>query len=328
MPALAQVAIHPSQFPEKIRRDLLRCLRLRRIAPKFHYESYQQSQKWLALHEAYSPSRTEADCAAVYDRAFRAAAKELGSRAATLVGLGCGGGQKDARLLLLLAKRGKAISYVPCDVSVALVLTASQAARSAVAGIACHPLVFNLDHAPKSPEIFATFGGAGKVRLFTFFGMIPNFEPATILPKLAAFVRPSDFLLFSANLAPGPDYAAGARRVLPGYDNALTRDWLLTFWHDLGVEEEDGRLRFSIEDSSLQVKRIAADFIFTRRRTLCVYGERFDFKKGAKVRLFFSYRYTPPLITSLLARHRLNVIGQWITASGEEGVFLCRKKRA
>ncbi|HZM04618.1 MAG TPA: L-histidine N(alpha)-methyltransferase [Candidatus Saccharimonadales bacterium] len=328
MPALVQVAIHPSQFPEKVRRDLLRCLRVRQIAPKFHYESYQQSQKWLALHEAYSPSRTEADCAAVYDRAFRAAVKALGSRAASLVGLGCGGGQKDARLLSLLANHDRAVSYVPCDVSVALVLTASQAARSAVPGIACHPLVFNLDDVEKSTDVLGTLDGAGKVRLLTFFGMIPNFEPGTILPKLAAFVRPSDFLLFSANLAPGPAYAAGVRRVLPGYDNALTRDWLLTFWHDLGVEAEDGTLRFSMEDSDAKVKRIAADFVFTRRRTLCVYGERFDFKKGAKVRLFFSYRYTPALITSLLTRHRLNVIGQWIPALGEEGVFLCRKKRA
>ena len=39
--------------------------------------------------------------------------------------------------------------------------------------------------------------------------MIPNFEPQIILPKLATLVRPKDFLLFSANLAPGKNYAAG-----------------------------------------------------------------------------------------------------------------------
>ena len=66
--------------------------------------------------------------------------------------------------------------------------------------------------------------------------MIPNFEPQVILPKLASLVRPADFLLFSANLAPGKNYAAGMKKILPQYDNAPTRDWLMTFLLDLGVE--------------------------------------------------------------------------------------------
>ena len=77
--------------------------------------------------------------------------------------------------------------------------------------------------------------------------MIPNFEPQIILPKLASLVRPKDFLLFSANLAPGQNYAAGVKKVLPQYDNPLTRDWLMTFLLDLGVEQSDGELRFKID---------------------------------------------------------------------------------
>ena len=64
--------------------------------------------------------------------------------------------------------------------------------------------------------------------------MIPNFEPEQILPKLASLIRPNDFLLFSANLAPGKNYAAGVKKILPQYDNCLTRDWLMTFLIDLG----------------------------------------------------------------------------------------------
>ena len=78
-------------------------------------------------------------------------------------------------------------------------------------------------------------------RITTFFGMIPNFEPQIILPRLASLVRPKDFLLFSANLAPGNNYAAGVKKVLPQYDNPLTRDWLMTFLLDLGVERNDGQ---------------------------------------------------------------------------------------
>jgi hypothetical protein len=77
MSSLAHVAIHASQFPENVRRDLLESLRTRRVNHKFHYDSIKQAQQWLALHQAYSPSRRDADCAATYDRSFAAAAARM-----------------------------------------------------------------------------------------------------------------------------------------------------------------------------------------------------------------------------------------------------------
>jgi L-histidine Nalpha-methyltransferase len=323
MSVLAHVAVHSSLIPENVQRDLLQSLRARRIDPKFHYASYKQSQKWLALHEVWSPSRIDADCAALYDCSFLAAAGALNSSRVRVIGLGCGGGQKDARLLGSLAGQGREISYTPCDISLALVLTAYRAARTAVPGIRCDPLVCDLAVAEDLPEVLHRQEGAPTVHLITFFGMIPNFEPEVIMPRLAALLRPGDLLLFSANLAPGPDYAAGVQQVLPGYDNPQTRDWLLTFLLDLGVEPDDGFVRFSIEDTPSALKRIVADFCFTKERILQVHGERFEFREGDKVRLFFSYRYTPSLIASLFSEHKLAILSQWITASGEEGVFLC-----
>ncbi len=204
MSALAHVAVHSSQFPENVQRDLLQSLRARRIDPKFHYASYKQSQKWLALHEAWSPSRIDADCAALYDRSFSAAAGALASSRVRLIGLGCGGGQKDARLLGSLTGQGREISYTPCDISLALVLTSSRAAQSAVPGIRCHPLVCDLASADDLPQIFRHEEDPPAVHVITFFGMIPNFEPEVIMPRLAALLRPGDLLLFSANLAPVP----------------------------------------------------------------------------------------------------------------------------
>src|SRR5262245_34930073 len=101
MSSTANVTIHASQFPEAIRRDLLESLRLRAVNHKFHYDSPKQTQKWLALHQAYAPSRNDADCAATYDAAFAGAAEAMGAPAVHLIGLGCGGGQKDTRLLQL-----------------------------------------------------------------------------------------------------------------------------------------------------------------------------------------------------------------------------------
>jgi hypothetical protein len=152
--------------------------------------------------------------------------------------------------------------------------------------------------------------------------MIPNFEPQEILPKLASLVGPDDLLLFSANLAPGNDYTAGMKTILPQYDNNLTRDWLMTFLLDLGIERRDGDLRFTLEGGRFGLKRVAAGFHFNRLRRIKIESQQFTFRRGENIRLFYSYRYTPERVHKVLARYQLNVCQQWITKSEEEGVFL------
>lgn len=325
MLSVVNVAIHSSQSPEHVRRDLLESLRTCRVNHKFHYDSVKQTNQWLALHQVYAPSRNDADCAATYDRAFVAAAQRLKATQVHLVGLGCGGGQKDKRLLKLLKIAGKAVSYTPSDVSVAMTLVAAQAVRSVVGAAQCFPLVCDLATADDLARILATHHNSSAARLVTFFGMIPNFEPEEILPKLAGLIRRQDTLLFSANLAPGSNYAAGVRKILPQYDNPLLREWLLTFLLDLGVARGDGAIHFTVEPGKSGLKRVMARFHFRRPRRIVVEGEAFTFKAGARIQLFFSYRYTPELVHTKLARQGLKVCDAWIAKSGEEGVFLVRR---
>src|SRR5690349_11999734 len=126
MSSATNVTIHASQFPESVQRDLLTSLRTRRVNHKFHYDIAKQTNRWLALHQKFSPSRNDKDCQAVYELAFKAAAAHIKVTHVHVIGLGCGGGQKDTRLLKLLKARGKKISYTPCDVASAMVLVARQ----------------------------------------------------------------------------------------------------------------------------------------------------------------------------------------------------------
>jgi L-histidine Nalpha-methyltransferase len=327
MSSAVSVCIHSSQFPENVRCDLLQSLRSREINHKFHYDSIKQTQKWLALHQAYSPSRIDPDCAAIYDQSFAAAASQIAAPRIHLIGLGCGGGQKDTRLLKLLKEQGKTTSYTPSDVSVAMVLVARQTATSVIPAENCFPFVCDLASTESVAEIFLSKADASSTRLLTFFGMIPNFEPQAILSKLTGYLRKDDWLLFSANLAPGNNYSAGVEKIFSLYDNDLTRDWLLTFLFDLGLERNDGELRFNIEDcpAGTELKRIAAFFHFAKRSVIQLPEEDFEFQSGDKMRLFFSYRYTPKRLSHLLAENGIAVLDQWITQSEEEGVFLCRK---
>ncbi len=324
MSSVVNVAIHESQSPENVRRDLLTSLRTWRVNHKFHYDSIKQTNRWLALHQAYSPSRNDADCAATYDRVFVEAVRRIKATQVHVIGLGCGGGQKDTRLLESLKRAGKVVSYTPSDVSVAMTLVAQRTAQKSLAAGKISPFVCDLATADDLSAVLDKQVPPRTTRLVTFFGMIPNFEPPEILPKLAALVRRQDTLLFSANLAPGPDYTAGVSKILPQYDNKLTREWLLTFLFDLGVERSDGELRFEIERGGSALRRVVARFHFRRRREISVDGAKLSLRRGESIRLFFSYRYTPALVMKHLVRHGLRMHDQWITKSGEEGVFLCR----
>jgi uncharacterized SAM-dependent methyltransferase len=319
----AQVFVHKSQFPENVRRDLLESLRSRIINHKFHYESYKQAAKWLALHEAYSPARRDPSCQRIYDEAFNATALAANSSVVHVIGLGVGGGQKEARLLELLCNRNIEISYTACDVSLPLVLTAREAALLFVSADNLSEVVCDLNGVS---DLTDALGNVGKnARIMTLFGIIPNFEPATLFPRLGKILHVGDLLLLSANLAPGNDYAAGVEKVLPQYNNPFTRDWLLTVLFDLGFERDDGELKFSIEADSRTLRRITAHFELKRSRVIRVLGEKIPFHAIERIRVFFSYRHTTQTIRSLLREQRIEVFGEWLNDAHEEGVFLCRK---
>jgi uncharacterized SAM-dependent methyltransferase len=341
-PITIAVEIHSSQFPERVRRDLIESLRTGRINHKFHYDSIKQAQKWLALHEAFSPARNDSDCRKIYANSFHAAAKIIAARTRNIfaplrekvvgpihvIGLGCGGGQKDVEILKILRRHQLEVHYTPCDVSVPLTLTASRAAARRISAAHIHPVVCDLATATDLPQVFQTHAPAGSSRLLTFFGMIPNFVPNQILPRLRSLIRRDDLLLLSANLAPGPDYAAGMIKIFPQYKNRLTSDWLLTFLQDLGIECDDGAIRFVIENGGQGLKRVGAHFKLSKKCVLKIGGETLTFQRGRELRLFFSYRYTPDRLRAVLKGFGLEVISRWITRSEEEGVFLCRRRRA
>ena len=247
------------------------------------------------MHQTFAPSRAEPGCVRAYEQGFEAAAACFNASRVHLVGLGCGGGRKDAALLRRLRGPGRELFYTPVDVGVAMALEGRESALAEIPEANCFPLVCDLALAGDLAGALEEPRAAGAARLYTFLGMIPNFEPETILPRLAALVRPGDVLLLSANLAPGVDYAAGVRRILPQYDNVLTRDWLLTFLIDLGAEPSDGSMRFRVEEDAAGIapSRVAAYFDFTRPRRLDLDGDRFEFFPGDSLRLFFSYRHTP-----------------------------------
>ena len=311
---------------------------------RFHYESEKQAQQWLAIPDAYSPARTDADCLQTYDRALSEIAANITSDSVALISIGCGGGQKDLTLLKHLT--GKNILYIPTDVSLPLTLTAhngvnlecgakrrfhfSSAAPdqpSTLSNFTSKPALLDL---PATPDL-ASFldslippDAQHAQRIIAFFGMLPNFEPDEALPILASALRPGDLLIASANLAPGPDYRAGVQKILPLYDNAPTRHWLATSLSDAGLQVSPSDIQFTIAEQNTLL-RIEAHYSFKTTQTLRLDSEHFTYTPNQTFRLFYSYRHTPDLLRALLQKHRLQITRHWLTASAEEGIFLGQK---
>jgi uncharacterized SAM-dependent methyltransferase len=326
--AFAFLTVHRSQWPAALRTELLASLAARTVNPKFHYDTPKQVRRWLALHEAVSPARRDPGVQAMYREAFQAAVREVGAGSVHLIGLGCGGGQKETQFIEVLVEAGISPHYSPTDVSVGMVLVAREHAQPHLPAEAMSPLVADLTTADDLHEFFDRHTPTGAARCFTCFGLVPNFTPELVRARLDRLLRPGDWLLLSANLAPGADYSRGVERILPQYDNALTRDWLLTFLLDLGVERSDGQLCFAIVEPPAEagLRRVQADFTFARLRELAVEGERWTFAPGDCLRVFFSYRYTLERLREMLRPVGLRERGHWMAASGEEGVMLLRRE--
>ena len=326
-----KVYVHPSQFPEVVFQDYLTSFSSKKINHKFHYDSVKQSQKWLKIHENYSPARQDENCIDAYAKCFQKTAEILDNDSSNLnlnsnlnlIGLGCGGGEKDKLLVSHLFNPQRTLTYYPVDVSLSLAIISAQKIAGAFTNLQIQPIVCDL---LQSDNLISLLDNQDKRNIITFFGMIPNFAPEEILPILSNFLNEGDLLLFSANLAPGSDNLKGVQKVFPQYNNELTKEWLITVLLDAGVERKDGDIQFTIEDDeNSQLKRITAYFELQNDVSFTLENQLIEWKNKDKVRLFFSYRYTSPMIQEVLKNYGINVLAYWEADNQEEGIYLCQK---
>jgi len=316
------VMVHPSQFPEALAAQVAAGLRRGELPGKLHYLSWRQARAWLALHQRYAPYFSAADGVAIYDRAAANAAAWLPHQPVTVISLGCGGGQKDALLLKHLMPRP--VQYIPVDAGLDLLLGTSRNVIAALGPDAVRPQLLDLAAEADWGRALAPVLDNERPRVILFYGMLPGMGPAWAGPRLRGLLRESDLLLLSANLAPGPNLAQGARTALPLYDNPETRAWLGLALEDLGLDPESGSWRFTVaEDKSLPgLSRIEAWFAPAQDAIVRLSSETVEWKGGTSVRLLGSNRLSAPLVEAFARAHGLAITGRHISQAGDEGVFL------
>jgi uncharacterized SAM-dependent methyltransferase len=145
------LTVHDSQYPAQVTAQLLHGLRTKRLPGKFLYDSPAQAQRWLAYHQAYSPSRTESALLDLYQQAFQAALRTVAAPSLHYISLGCGGGTKDT---LFLQQAVEAVAqcaklrFTPMDVSAALVVETMLRLQNTLPPLPSLPLVVDLEAEP------------------------------------------------------------------------------------------------------------------------------------------------------------------------------------
>jgi uncharacterized SAM-dependent methyltransferase len=323
----SNVTVHESALPATTRARILEALRRGELDPSLLYNGLRQTLRWIELHHAISPAQRDTSFQQLYENAFRRAAELCRGNVVHAVSLACGDGTKDTRCLQLLRESGRTVIYTPADVSLEMVLTAEQAATTALRGLQTTPLVCELGYCSVLPALLKNFDPSGAERIVLFLGTIHNFWLPEILKSVIYPVRSQDQLLIGANLAPAENYDESLNRILAQYDNVHTRRWLMGAFSELDITSADGALSFSLVRAEAQpsLKRIQADFIFTREKQINFFGEPVAFRANQKLRVFYSYRFTVEHIHEFLGRARLKVTQEWIAPNNEEGLFLCRR---
>lgn len=299
---LQPVWIHPSQRMEAIALARQESQRLGQVDHQFHYASPRQSELWLAVHKAHSPAATDSAVEKIYRDLFAEIAPRWKNKHAHLVALGCGGSRKDLLLLEALDAAGAHTRFTPLDVSPSLALISADLVRE-FCDEPVPPIVADLLRFPDLSEALSAYDN-GEARLFTAFGLLPNFEPEIFLPFLRGWLRPQDQALLSANLAPVLDeapeqYRTGMEIVRPQYDNPETRAWLTRILVDWGLESLAPSYTLTVEEHKGLLRFVA---------------------NVTGLRLFFSIRYTRERLRSTLNQNKFS-IGSWLVSpSNEEAV--------
>jgi uncharacterized SAM-dependent methyltransferase len=212
------------------------------------------------------------------------------------------------------------------DISPALVVETMLKIQHAFPQLQSFPLVVDLAAAPDLAAILAQAEAPGTRRLFTCFGMLPNFAYQTFLPYVRRLMRPGDLLLLSANLSPLP-YPDACPHILPQYDNPLARAWYTGLLDSLGLAAAVYELHVDASplymDGHIWQIRAAAQFL--QPVQLQVYDEVFSFPDEARLEIFFSNRFTPQVMPQILGEAGLTAVETFLFASQEEEIYLCTR---
>lgn len=334
LPEIQPLWAHPSQHPQKWLQGLLDGLTQGAIPHKYHYDTPKQVDRWLKLHQDYSPASRSPAVQKIYQDSIHESlqCQEIQRHLPELIiGIGCGGGWKDRVAIDAIIEAGGDPAYLAVDVGSAMTWTAMDQVRPSLrnpqktAGLSV-----DLETVSNWSPVFNSWRPHRQTAGFTFFGMIPNWEPRIALNGLAQSMQPGDMAWIGFNLAPGSDLDSGTRQVFHQYNNRQTEYWIRSILEDIGFPMDSGKIEWGIHevtDGSTPARKIQADWIFAEDTNWEWSGTEWSWRKGSGIRLFFSCRYTLSQAREMILKESSTwrILNEKTAPSGEEAVFSIQK---
>ncbi len=316
---MPDVRIDDSVTPAAHRAGLVRALEQRRVDNRFHYVGDLAAARWRHLASSHSPAHDDADGLHAYEKATRAVLTALPDGPVHVVGVACGDGVKERRLLGALTAIGRGnLSATPVDVSVPLVTSAAEAMASVPGVDATDAVAVDITMVHDlSPLLSPRRPGH---RVVTLFGVISTLGRGALEPA-ASLMDPGDLLLVSANLL--PDHPGAREAIMAQYDNPPTREWLATVLREIGVDEA-GPIAFRWDEAP-GGPAIVGEVVPARMCVAEVAGVTVGLPPGEPIRVLESFRHTADGLRAILAAMELEVLDVAVSPSGEEGVAVARR---
>ena len=318
-PPYIDVVVHESVHPEALAAELREGLAGGEVATRQHYVSARQARLWQEIAAAFSPARDESDGARAYEAVNGLVADRVAGEGAHVIGLGCGDGAKERRLLDTLSGTGP-LTATAVDVSLPLVQVAVDRLAAAPGTALGRPVVCDLGLA--AADLPAMVGEAPGPRVVTLYGILPGMEAFAAMAAALSLLRPGDLLAVSANLLPGGEGALEA--VTAQYDNAPTRRWLGALVEDAGIGPEQADVRVgALADPGTGAAAAVGAWLEPREEIeLELEAGEVRLEPGSPVRLLRSARHTPEGLEAIVLAAGLELVALEVSPTGEEGVAL------
>jgi L-histidine N-alpha-methyltransferase len=244
-----------------------------------------------------------------------------------VVELGSGSAKK-TRLLLAEMVRRRATTFLPIDVSQDMLESSSRAVRRHVPGLAVTGLVgrweAGLDWVAEHREgpCLVVFLGSG------LGNMLPD-ERRALLKRLAAFSRPGDQLLVTADFEKPIEELERAYNEPPGSDlwGRFRTNRLVVlnrlFDGDFALERYYERCHYDPRTATIEARVYASEPQWVTLRKL---GLELDLARGESIVVDYSFKFLRPNLVAELEGYGFRPEGEWVNGLRQYGVFLLRRR--
>lgn len=236
---------------------------------------------------------------------------------APVISFGAGNGSRDLVLMNALKDTGCECLYFPVDASQAML----EAACAAAEDDDVETVGIKADISSPVHLIYAA-DAAEPPRLFIMSGnTMGSFDPLAEIRYIAQCMKPEDRLIVDGEIF--DEATSVARR-----DNPLVRKFLSAMLASVGIEDDDGEIKFLLkrDERHKGLYLITRHFRAERDLSATIAGQEMPLQRGERIGLNFQYVYTPDAFKWLVQDHGgLEILKEYTSPDGRFLTALCKK---